>query len=428
MKLISVEISSFRAIQSTLPINFTPKFPNVTVFHGANAHGKTTVLEAIAIGLSEFVKDFSGRECALVEDLNPDSKIKVTAQHDNSRVQWSIPTSDNEAKQYGPQWGKSIAKNLAKTITEQTPIDMPLLFKYYGVQRMITDERVGVPGAQAKADRNLAHYLSCSGDVKFSNFIGWFAEKHYAEMIQRNELHDFSYTLPELDGVRKALETMIPELSDPRIDIDSEAREARFFVNERCTDTNSVDAKRISDLAGGYQVMLALVGDLVLRMMQANPHKKNALESEAIVLIDEVDLHLHPKWQQRVIPDLTRTFPNTQFIVSTHSPQVLTTLRPEQVYLLNRLDTGVECRQADNVWTFGAKAGDVLEEVMDVPQRPDENEFSKKFDEYKSLINKGEGETNKALKLRSQLERWSPRDPGLRTAKLEIIRRRVLGS
>jgi predicted ATP-binding protein involved in virulence len=81
--------------------------------------------------------------------------------------------------------------------------------------------------------------------------------------------------------------------------------------------------------------MLALVMNLARRMLQANPQReKKALESEAIVLIDEVDLHLHPKWQQRVLIDLMAIFPNTQFIVTTHSPQVLTTIKPEHIILL----------------------------------------------------------------------------------------------
>jgi predicted ATP-binding protein involved in virulence len=81
--------------------------------------------------------------------------------------------------------------------------------------------------------------------------------------------------------------------------------------------------------------MLAMVMDLARRMAQANPRLEDPLQSEAIVLIDEVDLHLHASWQQTILPDLLRVFPNAQFIVTTHSPQVLTTVEPEQIQILD---------------------------------------------------------------------------------------------
>ena len=102
--------------------------------------------------------------------------------------------------------------------------------------------------------------------------------------------------------------------------------------------------------------MLALAADLARRMIQGNPHLDNPLESQAIVLIDEVDLHLHPSWQQRVLPDLIRTFPNAQFIVSTHSPQVLTTVKPEHIAELYREGNGIVAGPA-NSHTYGAEAG-----------------------------------------------------------------------
>jgi len=91
----------------------------------------------------------------------------------------------------------------------------------------------------------------------------------------------------------------------------------------------------LEQLSGGYRVMLALVMDLARRLAQANPHLEEPCESPAIVLIDEIDLHLHPKWQQRVLVDLIKTFPNTQFIVTTHSAPVLTTVKPENIVVLS---------------------------------------------------------------------------------------------
>jgi predicted ATP-binding protein involved in virulence len=80
---------------------------------------------------------------------------------------------------------------------------------------------------------------------------------------------------------------------------------------------------RIEQLSEGYKIVIAMVADLAARMAEANPWMENPLGSDGIVLIDEVDLHLHPKWQRSILQDLHRVFPNVQFLVTTHSPIIV---------------------------------------------------------------------------------------------------------
>lgn len=172
--------------------------------------------------------------------------------------------------------------------------------------------------------------------------------------------------------------------------------------------------------------MLTLIADLARRMAQGNPHLKDPLQSEAIVLIDEVDLHLHPFWQQCVLGDLMRTFPNAQFIVSTHSPQVLSTVKPEYIVHLSRQDGDIIAGPATSA-TYGAKAGHVLHTEMGVDERP-KNEFSKALAEYFILIDHDEHDPEPARVLRQRLEELSPHDTDLDRADGEIRRRQVLKS
>jgi hypothetical protein len=79
----------------------------------------------------------------------------------------------------------------------------------------------------------------------------------------------------------------------------------------------------IAQLSEGEKCILSMAGDLARKLAIANPARKNPLEGEGIVLIDEVDLHLHPEWQGKIMPLLLKTFPNIQFIVTTHSPKIL---------------------------------------------------------------------------------------------------------
>ena len=126
-----------------------------------------------------------------------------------------------------------------------------------------------------------------------------------------------------------------------------------------------------------------------------------------------------------MLADLTRTFPNAQFIVSTHSPQVLTTIKPEQIVEL-RLESGSIVAEQTSAATYGAEAGDMLTTVMDVKERPDGNELVGALEGYMALVGDGSGESEEAVSLRHLLESLSPHDPALDRADIEIRRRKLL--
>ena len=97
------------------------------------------------------------------------------------------------------------------------------------------------------------------------------------------------------------------------------------------TNSEGVDIQ-IDQLSGGYKAVLSVIADIAKRLSMANPDSLNPLEEEAVILIDELDLHLHPKWQKEIVADLKRTFPNSQFIVSTHSPFIVQSLDADELF------------------------------------------------------------------------------------------------
>ena len=127
-------------------------------------------------------------------------------------------------------------------------------------------------------------------------------------------LRNFEYQHPQLKAVPHCFTTLFPSLSDPPFAVKPPPR---LIVTESGEDLE------LSQLSDGYKTMIGLAIDLSRRMAAGNPDMDNPLESPAVVLIDEVDLHLHPAWQQRVVSDLLRCFPNTQFILTTHSSVVV---------------------------------------------------------------------------------------------------------
>ncbi len=152
------------------------------------------------------------------------------------------------------------------------------------------------------------------------------------ERRERQKRRDFDYQLPVLKTVRQALSNFIGQrYKNPRI----ETKPLRFVVDEMTDDAHTREL-RIEQLSDGYKIITATVADIASRMAEANPDMPDPLLTSGIVLIDEIDLHLHPKWQREIIRDLKRTFPNVQFIVTTHSPTLLLgAIKDSQVLVMN---------------------------------------------------------------------------------------------
>ena len=273
-------------------------------------------------------------------------------------------------------------------------------------------------GRREEYFRHLALEGALTARTNFPEFFKWFYAKENDELREQKQRHDFDYRREDLSAVRRAISSMLDSVSDPRIDVEP----LRFSVSVTRED-GQTERLELDQLSGGQRAVLALAADLAWRMALGNPHLQDPLGSEAIVLIDEVELHLHPSWQQRILNDLRRTFPNAQFIVSTHSPQVLTTVEPEHIVEVAREDDRIVAGSVA-AWTYGAEAGDVLSAVMGVDERP-VNDFTRKLVRYRRLINYDKGESEEALALRRELNELSGEDPALDRADIEIRRRKL---
>ena len=115
-----------------------------------------------------------------------------------------------------------------------------------------------------------------------------------------------------------------------------------------------------------------IVVDIARRLAILNPSITNPYElletGTGIILIDEIDLHLHPQWQRIVIPSFRKTFPNCQFIVTTHSPQVISQIKPQGIYRLKNTESGIIAERPES--SYGRDSNQILEDLMDVPERP----------------------------------------------------------
>lgn len=418
MKLERIEIENYRVIEK-LDLRLNPR---LTVLHGDNAHGKTSVLSAIATGLGSIpllLPEVSGIDFRRTDGRGSRQiRVGLTA---TGGMAWDRRARGQRRKTIRRELKDAMDAIVSADREKTGPLDLPIV-AFYDTDRAVFDQPQRRRGFKTAFPRYAALQGALSARTDFRDFFKWFYAKENEELREQRECRDFSHRLNDLKAVRKAIETMVPEVSNPRI----EHRPLRFVVSVQ-PDDGKPEQLSIDQLSGGYRIMIALAADLARRMAQGNPHLDDPLRSEAVVLIDEIELHLHPSWQQRVMADLARTFPNTQFIVSTHSPQVLTTVRPEHVVELRRERDGIVAEPA-SAPTYGAEAGDVLATVMGVNERPGGNEFAKKLACYTDFVADGKGESPGAVSLRRALNALSPRDPALDRADIEIRRRKLLES
>ena len=449
MKLERVEIENYRAIERLdLPLD-----PSLTVLHGANGDGKTSVLSAIAAGLGSipmllpgvagigFRKtDQRGARPIYIEmtaidgttwDLRKSPESKKARTHRLRKPDPMDLFTLDQRKSPASKKARSHIRELRDRIQAivgadrdgKDPEYLPIIV-FYDTDRSVFDapqRRRGFKDFKTEFPRYAALDGALSPKTNFRDFFKWFYALENEELREQKERRDFDFRLKELEAVRRAISALVSGISDPRVKI----RPLRFVVTMK-SESGKVRELALDQLSGGYRIMLALAADLARRMAQGNPHLDDPLLSEAVVLIDEVDLHLHPKWQQRVLTDLTRTFPNAQFIVSTHSPQVLTTVMPHRIVRLFRHD-GRICAGHEVGPTYGAEAGGVLEAVMEVRERPgaEHNLFVRKLEKYMRLVDDGLGRSEKAVSLRKELDEISPRDSGLDAADMEMQRQEI---
>jgi predicted ATP-binding protein involved in virulence len=187
----------------------------------------------------------------------------------------------------------------------------------------------------------------------------------------------------------------------------------------KMTVTKGDKELNVLQLYDGERNMLALVGDIARRLSVLNSIDLDRLnEGAGVVLIDEVDLHLHPRWQREIVAKLVATFPNCQFIVSTHSSQVLGELKPESVVLL-RDGRLLGHPQA----SYGLTSGQVLEEIMDASSRT--SEVKAQLDSI--FENLERGALPEARQMIAALKQNAPSVPELAGAEALLKRKEVLG-
>lgn len=420
MKVKRLKINAFRGIDN-LELEFNPDEPIVII--GNNGVGKSSILDCIAILLSRLLypiqagyknvrwRDRNKRSIIghffIEEDIKnggDETENEITIELDDSQeVSWSVTNNDNESIEVEDSqevsWGrkdnekknqkfaqlKEVVQNIRHQWENSSQVNIPLAV-YYPIHRSLLQTPLEIQEGYLFKQIDAYDQALDGIEIDFGNFFKWFRT---VEDIENEELRDNpKHRNRNLEAVRQSIYSLILDFSNLRV----RRNPLRMTVTKKAQELN------VNQLSDGEKCLLAMVGDLARRLAIANPGLENPLEGSAVVLIDEIELHLHPKWQREIIPALTRTFPNCQFIITTHSPQVISQIKPDGIYILEATSEGIVAKQPES--SFGRDSNRILEDVMGVPERPQEIKDSLR--QLFRLIDAGN--LDAAKELRQQIE------------------------
>lgn len=319
MKIQQLTIQNFKGF-GELQLDTDDK--SVVLF-GVNGTGKSTILEAVNYLFWNWIYRINSIQSTafrtLTEDMIGETKKSLffSAEICDKGEQYVLKKSFSKSKTCDKGCRQNEVANiqrfaeqfLEKYVEKET--NLPI-FVNYGTNRAVLDiplriKNNTVVSKISALDRALDH------KTDFKSFFEWFRNQEDMENEHKVETGELDYKDRSLQCVRFAIQHMLGDVSTLRV----RRSPLRMTVKK---DGSEV---RVDQLSDGEKCTLALFGDLARRIALANPYRENPLEGEGIVLIDELELHMHPLWQRKVLAVLKEVFPNIQFIVTTHSPQVL---------------------------------------------------------------------------------------------------------
>ena len=199
------------------------------------------------------------------------------------------------------------------TITTGWILDIDTFLISYGASRRMSKN----PNISQKSESDNRITSLFDESIELINAEEWYLQKDFAYTKSENGLK--IKLKQQLDLIKSVLIDILPDVLDLRIkEIKTVSDKASLEVQ-----INENEWVNLRDLSFGYQTLTALIVDIASKMMDRYPESDNPLAEPAIILIDEIDLHLHPKWQRLVIDSLSKHFPKAQFIATSHSPLIV---------------------------------------------------------------------------------------------------------
>ncbi|NCT93071.1 MAG: AAA family ATPase [Chitinophagaceae bacterium] len=434
MRIDKLRIKNFKGFEEeTFLLN-----PHFTVFIGDNAKGKTSVLDALAVASGSFLR---GIDVATIESRGIDkNEIRIITNDGEP-----LPQLPAEVHAFGEVAGENIEEGWLRTVDKLSPkkttttfvkakniesiaekmlrarrsgekVTFPVI-AYHGTGRLWAqhEEKKAV---YKKTEEGVSQaYLNCLSPKSSSKeFLSWY--KTYEDEIRKFDQESDKVLLKAFNS------TVISMIPDNHWQEMAYSFAAEDLVGVFLTPNGKREKLQFKQLSDGYRNIIGMVADIAYRCIKLNPHLgENAVkQTPGIVLIDELDLNLHPNWQKRIVEDLKQGFPNIQFVATTHSPFIVQSLKSEELIILDeqiKKDGDPDMKGIEDV--AANEMG-----VEDVPRSEAFLEMQKVAEEYYALVQQGKtSKTDKQTEeLRNKLNELEERfsnDPAF-VASLRIER------
>lgn len=437
MRLKNIKITNYRCFKEA-DIDFDE---HITLIVGRNGAGKTAILDAVAVSVSTFLLGIDGGVSrSITEDdaryefhdldgtIDPQHQFPVCIDStgdclDQKNVKWvrSLNSANSKTTIKDAKELTDIAKNIRNQIMHGDKTLVLPLVSYYGTGRLY---------AQKKEKRNIKSltefnrqvgYVDCmAAESNEKLMLNWFQMQTLKSLQnqQKTGVIERSLLLKTVEkAICRSYERISGSINASLIfDLDTHRLVLEF-------ETADGEPKKFAmdEMSDGYKNTLSMIGDIAYRMAVLNPVLGDRVleETPGVVLIDEVDLHLHPQWQQTILSDLHAIFPNVQFIVSSHAPAVINSVSREQIRILDNEKIYMPAAQ-----TYGRDANSILREVMKVSERP--AEVVQRLDTFYVCMDRSDYE--EADRILTEIEKIvGTNDPDIAAARTALDLEKMLG-
>lgn len=400
MRIKNIDIKNFRCYEAAT-LNF---HPHINIMVGVNGTGKTSVLEAIRILLGGIYCEIDKVENkitmpTITEDdvrlhnleFQFDSKIEGSMELDahlahNQEATWDrwLEKKGGKTKFRKSKDVKALSSRIQEIIRHGEKAAVPLI-AYYSTDRYKKEKRN--TGFEADGSRLRGYYNALDTMSNSWFFLNIIRTETYAEIQEGT-------SSPILKLVYDVIRQCVPNCKELQHNI----KQDRLIIK-----LDNGEQMPYGALSDGVRSVLSLAMELALRCYLLNPYLgENAAKlTSGVVLIDEIDLHLHPEWQLHIVNDLAKVFPRVQFIMSTHAPLVISSIKEGKIFSI-----------ADQqVYDFPNQYGQKTDQILKTMGSPlGSRDIDNILADYRLLIEQGRGETKEALQMRRNLEKFLGQD------------------
>jgi len=416
-------VKNFRGFRD-LEVDFDS---NLTIFIGVNGSGKSTIIHALAKNLRYLAnkikstadqgKRIPAKELFTKNDINVlaksqdlfceidlyistyyerekesidyneevvpifmDSKkqyLKNTVKiNDELKIGLKIKYSDRDYKEETSESVVEFAQNVRKQLENSNLFGLPL-FLYYPCEK--SDNKEKSSDSNPFIIFNAYDNAMTGNAIDYQGFVEWYKWCHAKQQQTKQEdkiLKDISQAILDLlnDNGNVAYNEIGVFYDDYPAELYFQKGESRLLEPM---------------LSSGEKTMIAIVADLARRLVIANPHSNQPLHGQGIVLIDEIDLHLHPSWQRKVVTKLREIFPNIQFVITTHSATLISYIDKKHLRILK------DGKIAEAPYVKGRDINSISKDVFEISERPEE--YIKKIESFYNVLEKNVEEAKRIL-------------------------------